>query len=86
MKESETCSLIGWAIIVIGIVSGFIFMIVFGRVEIPSAYYGTRTIWSGIMIATGLGISINAFLVGYLFQKIASILRYHETNKDTEED
>ncbi len=29
-------------------------------------------------IATGIGIIFNGFLAGYLFQKVASILRYHE--------
>ena len=81
LKESEACNLVGWAIIVIGIISGGIFIATFGRIEIPSSYYGTRTVWSGVMVATGIGIAINGFLAGYLFQKIASILRYHETNQ-----
>lgn len=84
LKESEACNLIGWAIIIIGIISGFIFIGVFGRIEVPSSYYGTRTVWSGAMIATGVGIAINGFLAGYLFQKIASILRYHESKKSNE--
>ena len=81
LKESEACNLIGWAIIIIGVISGGIFIATFGRIEIPSTYYGTRTVWSGVMIATGIGIAINGFLAGYLFQKIASILRYHESQK-----
>ncbi|MBD0242095.1 hypothetical protein IAF68_19080 [Acinetobacter baumannii] len=78
MKESEVCNAIGWGLIVLGIISEFIFILVFGRVEVPRTYYGTETVWSGIMVITGIGIILNGFLVGYLFQKVASILRYHE--------
>jgi len=81
IKESDTCNFIGWGIIALGVISGLIFILAFGRIEIPSAYYGTRTVWSGIMISTGLGIMLNGFFLGYLFQKIASLLRYHEANK-----
>lgn len=81
VKESATCNFIGWAIIALGIISGIIFIFAFGRIEIPSAYYGTRSVWSGVMISTGLGIMLNGFFLGYLFQKIASILRYHESNE-----
>ncbi|ELY3853772.1 hypothetical protein LN098_003751 [Acinetobacter baumannii] len=77
MKESEVCNAIGWGLIVLGIISGFIFILVFGRIEVAS-YYGKETVWSGVMIATGIGIIFNGFLAGYLFQKVASILRYHE--------
>jgi len=78
MKESEVCNAIGWILIALGFIAGFIFILVFGRVEVPRTYYGTETVWSGIMVITGIGIIFNGFLVGYLFQKIASILRYHE--------
>ena len=84
LKESEACNLIGWVIIAIGVISGGIFIATFGRIEVPSSYYGTKTIWSGVMIATGIGIAINGFLAGYLFQKIASILRYHESKKSND--
>lgn len=78
MKESEVCNFIGWALVVIGLISGLIFIFAFGRVEVPNSYYGTDKAWSGVMIMTGIGIMFNGFLVGYLFQKVASILRYHE--------
>lgn len=78
MTESEVCNSIGWVLIALGIISGVIFILVFGRVEVPKTYYGTETVWSGIMVITGIGIIFNSFLIGYLFQKIASILRYHE--------
>ncbi|MFH4410150.1 hypothetical protein WAJ69_19195, partial [Acinetobacter baumannii] len=55
MKESEVCNAIGWGLIVLGIISGFIFILVFGRVEVPRTYYGTETVWSGIMVITGIG-------------------------------
>lgn len=82
MKESGVCNFIGWALLVLGLISGFIFIIVFGRVEIPviigGDYFGTKKTWSGMMVATGIGIMLNGFIVGYLFQKIASLLRYQE--------
>jgi hypothetical protein len=81
IKESDTCNFIGWGIITLGVISGLVFILAFGRIEIPRPYYGTRTVWSGMMISTGIGIMLNGFFLGYLFQKIASILRYHEANK-----
>ncbi|HAV5501272.1 TPA: hypothetical protein JI107_18205 [Acinetobacter baumannii] len=78
MTESEVCNAIGWVLIALGFIAGFIFILAFGRVEVPRTYYGTETVWSGIMVITGVGIMFNGFLGGYLFQKVASILRYHE--------
>lgn len=83
MKESEVCNFIGWILFAIGLISGVIFILVFGRVEVPRTYYGTETVWSGIMVITGIGIIFNGFLIGYLFQKIASLLRYHENKTST---
>ncbi len=34
MKESDVCNAIGWGLIVLGVISGFIFILVFGRVEV----------------------------------------------------
>ncbi|WP_032864402.1 hypothetical protein [Acinetobacter dispersus] len=78
MKESDVCNYIGWALIALGFIAGFIFILVFGRIEIASGYFGTTQIWSGTMICTGVSIMLNGFIIGYLFQKIASLLRYHE--------
>jgi uncharacterized membrane protein (Fun14 family) len=77
IKESSTCDFVGLAIIGLGAIIGIIFIFAFGRIEVPS-YSGTKTIWSGVMITTGVGIIINGLIIGYLFQKVASILRYHE--------
>lgn len=81
MRESEVCNFIGWALVVIGLIAGFIFILVFGRVEVPREYFGTEKVWSGVMVITGIGIMLNGFIVGYLFQKIASLLRYQENKK-----
>ena len=82
MKESEVCNAIGWVLIALGFIAGFIFILAFGQIEIPSPSYlypdRTEKVWSGLMAVTGIGIMFNGFLIGYLFQKIASILRYHE--------
>jgi len=77
MTESEVCNALGWVLIVLGFIVGLVFIFSMGRVEVES-YYLTKTVWSGTMIFTGIGIMFNGFLIGYLFQKIASILRYHE--------
>ncbi|WP_336938990.1 hypothetical protein [Acinetobacter modestus] len=77
MKESDVCNAFGVILIGIGIIAGFLFILFFGRIEVAS-YYSTTKIWSGLMVSTGIGIMFNGFIIGYLFQKIASILRYHE--------
>ena len=85
MNESDVCNFIGWALFAIGLIAGFIFIMVFGRLEVPievaGTYYGARKEWSGTMIFVGIGIMFNGFIVGYLFQKVASILRYHEERR-----
>lgn len=58
MKESDVCNTIGWGLITLGVISGFIFILVFGRVEVPRTYYGTETVWSGLMVITGVGIPL----------------------------
>lgn len=83
-NESDVCNTIGWILMVVGFLAGFLFIIYFGKVP-RSGYYSYGEEWSGIMIAWGLAMMINGFLVGYIFQKIASILRYHEKNKIKEE-
>lgn len=81
-KESDVCNFIGWVLFAIGLIAGFVFIMVFGRLEVPievaGTYYGTRKEWSGTMIFVGIGIMFNGFIIGYLFQKIASLLRYQE--------
>ncbi|WP_151965037.1 hypothetical protein [Acinetobacter soli] len=82
MRESEVCNFIGWALVVVGLITGLIFIFAFGRIEMPVViggdYFGTKKSWSGLMVLTGIGIMFNGFIVGYLFQKIASLLRYQE--------
>lgn len=76
--ESFNCNFIGGLIMALGIFSGFIFILAFGRIEIPTQYYGTEKAWSPVMVAVGIGIIINSFIIGYLFLKISSILKYQE--------
>lgn len=78
MKESEVCNFIGWMLVALGLISGLIFIFTFGQIVVPSEYYGTKKVWSGTMIFAGIGIMFNGFIVGYLFRKISSLLRYHE--------
>ncbi|MCM1934633.1 hypothetical protein NCY59_03370 [Acinetobacter radioresistens] len=78
LKESETCNILGWAIMGLGFIAGLIVVFAFGRIEITNEYYRTETIWSMAAIGTAIGIVFNGIIWGYLFQKIASLLRYHE--------
>lgn len=81
LKESESCNIVGWIIIALGVIGGLVFIFAFGRVEVVTSYYSTEKEWSGTMVAVGFGMMLNGFFGGYLFQKIASILRYHEQKK-----
>lgn len=69
IKESDTCNFIGWGIITLGVISGLVFILAFGRIEIPRPYYGTRTVWSGMMISTGIGIMLNGFFLDIYSKK-----------------
>lgn len=77
MKESDICNSIGWVIIALGSLAGILYIINFGQIEIESIYY-TKKVWSGVMVCVGIGIILNSLLVGYLFQKIGSLLAYQE--------
>lgn len=77
IKESETCKMIGWVVMAVGALAGILYIFMFGHVEIEGTYY-TEKVWSGVMVCVGLGIVINSLLVGYFFQKIGSLLAYHE--------
>lgn len=45
MRESEVCNAIGWVLIALGFIAGFLFILAFGRIEVAS-YYGKETVWS----------------------------------------
>jgi hypothetical protein len=77
MKESDTCKIIGWITMAIGALAGILYIFIFGQIEIEGTYY-TEKVWSGVMICVGVGIILNSLLVGYLFQKIGSLLAYQE--------
>lgn len=79
IKESDTCMTVGWAIMAIGGILGLIVIFFFGRVEIGGGIYSeAKKVWSPIIVGVGMGTILNGLIVGYLFQKIASILKYHE--------
>lgn len=83
LKESETCTTVGWVIMALGVIVGLVVILFFGRIEIPSMYSGTTKVWAPMMVVMGISAILNGLIVGYLFQKIASILKYHE-NKSSE--
>ncbi|EXC97662.1 hypothetical protein J629_4009, partial [Acinetobacter baumannii 1207552] len=43
MRESEVCNAIGWVLIALGFIAGFLFILAFGRIEVAS-YYGKETV------------------------------------------
>lgn len=79
-KESEICNFVGLAIMAIGLVTGLILILVFGRIEVVSTYR-VEKIWSTPIIITGVGAILNGLILGYLFQKIGSILSHLENIK-----
>lgn len=86
MRESDSCNTIGWIVMAVGLISGVLIILFLGRIEVASGYYGSTKIWSIPMIITGIGAMLNGFLVGYLFQKIGSLLRYQENNTEEKKD
>lgn len=78
LKESGTCEMVGWGIMAMGVITGLVLILFFSRVEIASVYSGSTTVWSPTMVVMGLSAILNGLVVGYLFQKIASVLKYHE--------
>lgn len=86
IRESGSCTTIGWVVMAVGVISGILIILFLGRVEVASGYYGSAKVWSIPMIITGIGAMLNGFLVGYLFQKIGSLLRYHENSTEEKQD
>ncbi|MBF7694152.1 hypothetical protein [Acinetobacter pollinis] len=78
LKESETCTMVSWAIMALGVIVGLVIILFFSRIEIPSMYSGTTKVWAPMMVVMGISAILNGLIVGYLFQKVASILKYHE--------
>ena len=83
LKESTTNTFIGWAVIILSFIAGSVFILIFGQIESQNDSYDTVYVWSGVMVAIGLGIILNGLLFGYLILKVSSILQYHEQRSIT---
>ena len=51
VRESATCNIVGYVIWAIGFITGFLFIVFCGRIEVEGLYYSTQQIWSGTRVA-----------------------------------
>lgn len=83
LKESTTNTYVAWTVIILGCIAGIAFIVMFGEVEARNDNLDIVKVWSGKIIAVGLGIMANGILFGYLLLKVSSILQYYEQRKIT---
>ncbi|WP_038344327.1 hypothetical protein [Acinetobacter sp. A47] len=83
LKESTTNTYVAWTVIILGCIAGIAFIVMFGQVEARNDNLDIVKVWSGKIIAVGLGIMANGILFGYLLLKVSSILQYYEQRKIT---
>lgn len=83
LKESTTNIYVAWTVIILGCIAGIAFIVMFGQVEARNDNLDIVKVWSGKIIAVGLGIMANGILFGYLLLKVSSILQYYEQRKIT---
>lgn len=77
-RESESANIVGNLIIWISIICAAIAIPVLGQVEVASGYYSSRTVFVPAIVAFCVASGFSGVLLGYLFKKIASILRHLE--------
>lgn len=76
-SESDNVDLVGMLIILISIVATVICISSFGKVTVNS-YYGYSREWSGVAVFSWICVGFSGVLFGYMFRKIASVLRHLE--------
>ena len=77
--ESDNVDLIGMLIIFTSIVATVICIFSFGKTAVVDSYYGGYSRdWSGVAVFSWICVGISGVLFGYLFKKIASVLRHLE--------
>ncbi|MCU4390800.1 hypothetical protein KTH73_08700 [Acinetobacter courvalinii] len=83
LRESTTNTFIAWIVMILGCIAGIAFIVFFGQIEVRNENLDIVQVWSGKIIAVGLGIIMNGLLFGYLLLKVSSILQYYEQRKIT---
>ena len=84
-RESDNVDAIGWLIMFISIVSSFICAVSFGQVSASYTSLGmefTDKRWSIPIIMSCVSAGLSGVLLGYLFMKVASVLRHLEDVKN----
>lgn len=83
LRESTTNTFIAWVVMILGCIAGIAFIVLFGQIEARNDNLDIVQVWSGKIIAVGIGIIMNGLLFGYLLLKVSSILQYYEQRKIT---
>lgn len=83
LRESTTNTFVAWGVMILGCIAGIAFIVLFGQIEVRNENLDIVQVWSGKIIAVGLGIIMNGLLFGYLLLKVSSILQYYEQRKIT---
>ncbi len=83
LRESTTNTFIAWVVMILGCIAGIAFIVLFGQIETRDDNLDIIQVWSGKIIAVGIGIIMNGLLFGYLLLKVSSILQYYEQRKIT---
>lgn len=83
LRESTINTFIAWIVMILGCIAGLAFIVLFGQIEVRNENLDIVQVWSGKIIAVGLGIIMNGLLFGYLLLKVSSILQYYEQRKIT---
>ncbi|KYQ84100.1 hypothetical protein AWW72_11040 [Acinetobacter sp. NRRL B-65365] len=83
LRESTTNTFIAWVVMILGCIAGIAFIVLFGQIETRDDNLDIVQVWSGKIIAVGIGIIMNGLLFGYLLLKVSSILQYYEQRKIT---
>jgi len=83
LRESTTNTFVAWLVMILGCIAGIAFIVLFGQIEVRNDNLDIVQVWSGKIIAVGIGIIMNGLLFGYLLLKVSSILKYYEQRKIT---
>ena len=78
LTEGSATGTLGTVLIVLSIVSTCFCMMTYGRIQIPDGLYGTQTVWSSTLVMAYVAAGLNGVLLGFLLQKVGSILRHLE--------
>ena len=77
-SEGGTASMIGNAITWLSLAAAILCIFMFGRVEVPSGMYSSKTQWNAALISIFAGAGVNGMFFGYLLSKVGSVLSHLE--------